>query len=71
MCGIIAYMGSSDAFDIILSSLSLLQNRGYDSAGICTMTLLKQLVLHKFASRHDKSGIELFSNNLANNISRS
>ena len=59
MCGIIAYLGSCDAFDIIIHSLSLLQNRGYDSAGICTLSPLKQLILHKFASRSDKSGIEL------------
>ena len=57
MCGILAYLGSQDAFSFILEGLSLLQNRGYDSAGICTMS--SSLLLHKFASRADKTGIEL------------
>ena len=57
MCGILAYLGSNDAFSFILEGLSLLQNRGYDSAGICTMS--SSLLLHKFASRSDKTGIEL------------
>jgi len=57
MCGILAYLGSEDAFSFILEGLSLLQNRGYDSAGICTMS--SSLLLHKFASRADKTGIEL------------
>ncbi len=34
MCGIIGYVGSQDARDILLDSLELLEYRGYDSAGI-------------------------------------
>ncbi|MCR5033099.1 MAG: glutamine--fructose-6-phosphate transaminase (isomerizing) [Lachnospiraceae bacterium] len=34
MCGIIGYVGSQDAKDILLDSLELLEYRGYDSAGI-------------------------------------
>jgi glucosamine--fructose-6-phosphate aminotransferase (isomerizing) len=58
MCGIIAYLGSEDAFHFIHTSLALLQNRGYDSAGICTLSA-DQLIVHKFASRPDKNGIQL------------
>lgn len=34
MCGIIGYVGKNNADDILLSSLSRLEYRGYDSAGI-------------------------------------
>ena len=37
MCGIVGYMGNQDASPVIMSGLSLLEYRGYDSAGICTM----------------------------------
>lgn len=56
MCGITAYLGSGSAFENILSSLILLQNRGYDSAGICTIKDNK-LVLHKFTS-NDETALE-------------
>ena len=35
MCGIVAYLGSNDAYPIILNGLKRLEYRGYDSAGIC------------------------------------
>jgi glucosamine--fructose-6-phosphate aminotransferase (isomerizing) len=35
MCGIVGYLGSSKASDIILSGLEKLEYRGYDSCGIC------------------------------------
>src|SRR3989338_4957960 len=34
MCGIIAYTGEEEAYEIILEGLRTLQYRGYDSAGI-------------------------------------
>ncbi|MDA8427748.1 MAG: glutamine--fructose-6-phosphate transaminase (isomerizing) [Geobacteraceae bacterium] len=37
MCGIVGYMGNQDATPVIMSGLNLLEYRGYDSAGICTM----------------------------------
>ena len=33
MCGITAYIGTNEAFDILYRGLLILQNRGYDSAG--------------------------------------
>lgn len=59
MCGIIAYLGMSSAIEYILAGLALLQNRGYDSAGVCTITKEFQLLVHKFASRREISGIQL------------
>jgi glucosamine--fructose-6-phosphate aminotransferase (isomerizing) len=35
MCGIVGYLGSGKASDIILSGLEKLEYRGYDSCGIC------------------------------------
>jgi len=37
MCGIVGYIGSSKAKDILISGLKRLEYRGYDSAGICTI----------------------------------
>jgi len=37
MCGIVGYAGNQDATPIIMSGLKMLEYRGYDSAGICTM----------------------------------
>jgi glucosamine--fructose-6-phosphate aminotransferase (isomerizing) len=38
MCGIVGYIGSQQATPIILDGLKRLEYRGYDSAGICTIT---------------------------------
>ena len=38
MCGIVGYIGSQDATPIILEGLKKLEYRGYDSAGIATLT---------------------------------
>ncbi|MGA9723423.1 MAG: glutamine--fructose-6-phosphate transaminase (isomerizing) [Candidatus Binatus sp.] len=37
MCGIIGYVGPSEAYPILLEGLSRLEYRGYDSAGIATL----------------------------------
>lgn len=37
MCGIIGYIGSEDAVDILLEGLQRLEYRGYDSAGIAVL----------------------------------
>ena len=34
MCGIVGYIGSSQAYPVILKGLKRLEYRGYDSAGI-------------------------------------
>lgn len=61
MCGITAYLGNNNAFEIILQSLALLQNRGYDSIGIATIH--DKLVVSKYATHSDKSGFDRLSQN--------
>ena len=34
MCGIVGYVGNRDCADVLIDSLSKLEYRGYDSAGI-------------------------------------
>lgn len=36
-CGIVGYMGKDPAVSYLLEGLHILQNRGYDSAGIATI----------------------------------
>lgn len=54
MCGIIAAIGACkqcECFDLIVGGLKQLQNRGYDSAGICTINPEQgQFVISKLAS---------------------
>ena len=38
MCGIVGYIGNEQASDILLKSLQRLEYRGYDSAGIATVS---------------------------------
>ena len=34
MCGIVGYVGSGDALDVVVTGLHRLEYRGYDSAGV-------------------------------------
>src|SRR5499425_2523018 len=50
MCGIIGYIGKSDATPILVDGLRRLEYRGYDSAGVATLANGK-LELRKCAGR--------------------
>jgi glucosamine--fructose-6-phosphate aminotransferase (isomerizing) len=51
MCGIVGYVGSSEAASIILDGLSRLEYRGYDSAGIAVLDSAGGLVVAKDAGK--------------------
>ena len=66
MCGIVAYVGTKEAYPIIIKGLKRLEYRGYDSAGIAVIqngdvrTFKKQgkvANLEDFAAKSDTSGI--------------
>jgi glucosamine--fructose-6-phosphate aminotransferase (isomerizing) len=50
MCGIIGYIGKSEATPILVDGLRRLEYRGYDSAGVATLANGK-LELRKCAGR--------------------
>jgi glucosamine--fructose-6-phosphate aminotransferase (isomerizing) len=61
-CGIAGVVGTAnhDARDFLLDGLTILKNRGYDSAGLATTDSDGSLVVTKFASDGDKAdSIEL------------
>ena len=57
MCGICGFIGSENAYQKIIDSLYQLQNRGYDSAGICVFEN-NELNIHKYASTSHSSALE-------------
>jgi glucosamine--fructose-6-phosphate aminotransferase (isomerizing) len=50
MCGICAYIGYNESFEYLMFGLKMLQNRGYDSAGICAIDNNNNYVIQKYAS---------------------
>lgn len=60
MCGISGYLGFDPAFKYIMDGLIMLQNRGYDSAGICTLNAKGNVVLDKVASTAKTRALDIF-----------
>lgn len=51
MCGIIAFLSKNrEAAQYLFNGLTILQNRGYDSAGICTINKNQEFINTKYAS---------------------
>ena len=63
MCGIIGILSkyNINIFEYIINSLIQLQNRGYDSSGICLFNK-DNFILHKYASTKDEDSIEKLKN---------
>ena len=63
MCGICGYIGINEAILYLITGIKILQNRGYDSAGICTINKNNSFTNTKYAS-DDICAIEKLENNL-------
>lgn len=64
MCGIIAYLSENqEAIQYLINGLIILQNRGYDSSGICTLDKNNQLITTKYASTDKESAIKMLEKN--------
>lgn len=59
MCGIVGYIGSKDAFPILIKGLQRLEYRGYDSAGVALITEASNLAVYK--TRGKVSDLESFT----------
>jgi glutamine---fructose-6-phosphate transaminase (isomerizing) len=53
MCGIVGYIGDSQAIDFLITGLHRLEYRGYDSAGAATITPNGRLAIAKSVGRID------------------
>ena len=69
-CGIVGVVGSDDANAFVLEGLTILQNRGYDSAGIATVDKRNtDLCVTKFASRDTTcDSIDLVKSNSSKHV---
>ncbi|CAM9682019.1 unnamed protein product [Ectocarpus fasciculatus] len=78
-CGIVGVVSSSaekgsdgGVVDFLHEGLSILRNRGYDSAGVATVDNDRELVVSKFASKGDSAdSMQLLQTNSANHASHS
>jgi len=62
MCGIVGYVGAVDAVDFLVSGLHRLEYRGYDSAGVATISPSGGIVVVKAAGRIDRLKARLANN---------
>lgn len=69
-CGIVGVIGSDEASGFLIEGLTILRNRGYDSAGVATISSDgKDLAVTKFASRDTTAdSIDLVRSNLQPHI---
>lgn len=47
MCGIVGYIGQSDAYPVLIEGLKKLEYRGYDSAGVALIGNQDKLNVYK------------------------
>ena len=69
MCGIIGFIGLNPSNKFIINGLLQLQNRGYDSAGICTLSINNEFLIYKYASKTNVNAMNLLKEKEYNNDS--
>lgn len=72
MCGIIGYLGANSFIDYVISGLKLVQNRGYDSVGIGTISKnttdsSNQIQVIKYASTNTFNSLEQVERSIESN----
>lgn len=68
MCGIIGFIGNDDSVNYLIDGLAILENRGYDSAGVATFGLNQKLVISKFASVGETDAIKKLRAHAINHV---
>jgi len=68
MCGIVAYIGPSNAEEFLLEGLRRLEYRGYDSAGIATLNSTGDWEVTKAAGKIDRLAKRLIDHPCVGNI---
>jgi len=63
MCGIIGFIGNKDCYPYLILGLKLLQNRGYDSAGVSVFSG-DEIKTLKYASTNEKDSIKNLEENI-------
>ena len=53
MCGIVGYLGTKDAYPILIKGLRRLEYRGYDSAGVALFSTNGSLNVYKTKGKVD------------------
>ena len=69
MCGIVAYIGPKDAYQIVLNGLKRLEYRGYDSAGVAIIDPKNNL--HVYKKKGKVKNLEDFINHFTLNLNPS
>jgi glucosamine--fructose-6-phosphate aminotransferase (isomerizing) len=61
MCGICGFIGYENCYQYLINGLIQLQNRGYDSAGICLIDD-KSYLLKKYATTQEMTAVNILAN---------
>ena len=64
MCGIVAFIGTINGIEITYEGIRMLQNRGYDSCGICSINQSNELIWNKCANKKNQTAVQAIGEQL-------